>query len=249
MTNISFKIIYIIFATDFIIMSKCQSCIIKKFTGLHALGHDELKCISDSKTSKEFKKGDIIFDEGEHLNGIYCVRYGIAKVSKLSTNGKDQIIKFVSNGEVLGQRSIIANEPTNLRAIAVNDMSSCFIPKSIILENLRKNPNFSIEMLQNLAHELKEADDVIVNISQKSVKQRIAETLLHLEESFGVDNDGFMIIQLSREDISNIVGTATESCIRMLSELKKEKLIETSGKKIKINKTKTMQNLAEGIQG
>ncbi len=229
-------------------MSKCEHCIIKKFTGLQTLNNEELKNLSDSKVTRDFKKGDIIFDEGEHLNGIYCVRYGIAKVSKLSTNGKDQIIKFVSNGEVLGQRSIIAKEPTNLRAIAVNDMSTCFIPKNIILDNLRENPSFSIDMLQNMAHELKEADDVIVNISQKSVKQRIAETLLHLEDSFGVDNEGFMIIQLSREDISNIVGTATESCIRMLSELKKEKLITTSGKKIKINDPNTMQKLAEGIQ-
>ncbi len=228
--------------------NECERCIIRKFTGLQTLNTEELKCISDSKVTKSFNKGDVIFEEGEHLKGIYCVKHGITKLSKLSTNGKDQIIKFVSNGEVLGQRSVIAEEPTNLRAVAVNDMNTCFIPKAIILDNLHNNPDFSIEMLHNLAHELKEADDVIVNISQKSVKQRIAETLMHLEESFGVDNEGFMIIQLSREDISNIVGTATESCIRMLSELKKEKLITTSGKKIKITDVSTLQKLAEGIQ-
>ena len=228
-------------------MSKCESCIVRKFTGLNTLSSEELKCISDGKTSRTFKKGEVIFDEGENLKGIYCVRNGIAKLSKLSTNGKDQIIKFVSNGEVLGQRSVIAQEPTNLRAVAVNDMNSCFIPKNIILDNLHSNSDFSLEMLHNLAHELKEADDVIVNISQKSVKQRIAETLLHLEESFGVDQEGFMIIQLSREDISNIVGTATESCIRMLSELKKEKLIATSGKRIQVTDVVKMRKLSEGI--
>ncbi len=228
-------------------MSKCESCIVRKFTGLNTLSTEELKCISDGKTSRTFKKGEVIFDEGENLKGIYCVRNGIAKLSKLSTNGKDQIIKFVSNGEVLGQRSVIAQEPTNLRAVAVNDMNSCFIPKKIILDNLHSNSDFSLEMLHNLAHELKEADDVIVNISQKSVKQRIAETLLHLEENFGVDHDGYMIIQLSREDISNIVGTATESCIRMLSELKKEKLIDTSGKRIQITDVVKMRKLSEGI--
>lgn len=230
-------------------MSKdCETCIIRKFTGLQTLTTEELKCISDGKTTRAFKKGEVIFEEGEHLKGIYCVRHGIIKLSKLSTNGKDQIIKFVSNGEVLGQRSVIAQEPANLRAVAVNDINSCFIPKKIILDNLHTNTDFSMEMLHNLAHELKEADDVIVNISQKSVKQRIAETLLHLEESFGVDSEGYMIIQLSREDISNIVGTATESCIRMLSELKKEKLISTSGKKIQITDVNTMQKLAKGIQ-
>lgn len=228
--------------------NKCEKCIVKKFTGLQTLTSDQLKGISDGKITRAFKKGDVIFDEGDHLKGIYCVRYGIAKLSKLSTNGKDQIIKFVSNGEVLGQRSVIAQEPANLRAVAVNDMDSCFIPKQIILDNLQNNASFTLELLQNLAHELKEADDVIVNISQKPVKNRIAETLLHLEDSFGVDHDGFMIIQLSREDISNIVGTATESCIRMLSELKKEKLIETSGKRIKIINRNILQKLGEGIQ-
>lgn len=227
--------------------NECERCIIKKFTGLQTLSDEELKCISDGKTTMSFKKGEIIFDEGEHLKGIYCVRHGIAKLSKLSTNGKDQIIKFVSKGEVLGRRSVIAKEATNLRAVAVNDMNTCFIPKKIILDNLHKNTDFSMEMLHDLAHDLKEADDVIVNISQKSVKQRIAETLLHLEENFGVDNEGYMVIQLSREDISNIVGTATESCIRMLSELKKEKLISTSGKKIQITDVKTMRKLAGGV--
>ena len=228
-------------------MSKCESCIVRKFTGLNTLSSEELKCISDGNTSRTFKKGEVIFDEGEHLKGIYCVRNGIAKLSKLSNNGKDQIIKFVSVGEVLGQRSVIAQEATNLRAVAVNDMNACFIPKKIILDNLHNNSDFSLEMLHNLAHELKEADDVIVNISQKSVKQRIAETLLQLKENFGVDHEGFMIIQLSREDISNIVGTATESCIRMLSELKKEKLIETSGKRILITDVNKMRKISEGI--
>ncbi len=227
---------------------KCERCIVRKFSSLNALTKDQLKDISIGKTSHTFKKGDVIFDEGENLKGIYCLRYGIAKLSKLSTNGKDQIIKFVSDGEVLGQRSVISREPANLRAVAINDIDSCFIPKNLILNNLENNPNFSLEILQNLAHELKEADDVIVNISQKPVKNRIAETLLHLKDSFGVDQEGFMIIQLSREDISNIVGTATESCIRMLSELKKEGFIVTSGKRIKITNKVALQKLAEGIQ-
>ena len=245
MTNISFLFFYIIFV---LMSNKCESCIVRKFTGLQVLTKEQLKDVSEGKTTHTFKKGDVIFDEGEHLKGIYCVRYGIAKLSKLSTNGKDQIIKFVSDGEVLGQRSVIAKEPANLKAIAINDMDSCFIPKKLILNNLQINASFSLDLLQNLAHELKEADDVIVNISQKPVKNRIAETLLHLKESFGVDQEGFMVIQLSREDISNIVGTATESCIRMLSELKKEGFIETSGKRIKITNKIALQKLAEGIQ-
>jgi len=228
-------------------MSFCEKCIVRKFSGLKTLNTEELEQISKNKTSLSFQKGELIFDEGEYLKGVYCVRHGISKLTKLSSNGKDQIIKFVSNGEVLGQRSTIANEPTNLKAIALNDMEVCFIPKNYFLENIKKNPRFSMEMLQDLAHELKEADDVIVNMSQKPVKQRIAETILHLENSFGLDEEGFLLIRLSREDISNIVGTATESCIRLLSTLKKEGLISTSGKRIMITNKETLQQVAEGL--
>ena len=227
-------------------MSKCHNCIVRKFNVINVLNGEEIKELN-TKVSKEYKKGDILFEEGEHLNGVYCVRNGIAKLSKLSNNGRDQIVKFVSNGEVLGQRSVIAQEPANLSAIAVNDMSVCFIPKSYIIESLENNPKLSYELLKDMAHDLKEADNVIVNMSQNPVKQRLAEVLLHLKESFGLDDDGYLLIKLSREDISNIVGTATESCIRLLSELKKEGFITTSGKKIKIKDNSKLKQIARGI--
>jgi CRP-like cAMP-binding protein len=211
------------------------------------MNNGQLKELSNSKTSKTFKKGDVLFEEGEHLNGVYCVRSGIAKLSKLSNNGRDQIVKFVSNGEVLGQRSIIAKEASNLSAVAVNDLSVCFIPKNYIIDNLENNPKFSYEFLKEMAHDLKEADNVIVNMSQNPVKQRLAEVLLHLKENFGLDDDGYLLIKLSREDISNIVGTATESCIRLLSELKKEGYITTSGKKIMIMDNSKLKQIARGI--
>ena len=97
------------------------------------MSKEELKKVSDSKTTKTVKKGDPIFEEGDKLNGVYCVRNGVSKLSKLSANGKDQIVKFASKGEVLGQRSVISQESTNLSAIAVDDMEVCFIPKESCL--------------------------------------------------------------------------------------------------------------------
>jgi len=228
-------------------MSKCESCIIRKFNAMRAFSNEELKQLSDQKTTKSYKKGEVIFEEGDYLKGVYCVRYGISKLSKLSPNGKDQIIKFVSNGEVLGQRSVVAQESANLKAVAINDMEVCFIPKEFILKSLKSNPDYTVELLRDMAHELKEADDVIVNMSQKPVKQRVAEALLHLKNNFGEDKDGFLNITLSREDIANLVGTATESCIRILSEYKKEQLLETAGKKIKLLNPSKLKHIAHGV--
>jgi CRP/FNR family transcriptional regulator len=226
---------------------RCENCIVRQFNALRAMSKEELKRVSDSKITKTFKKGQSIFEEGEKLNGVFCVREGVSKLSKLSANGKDQIVKLASKGEVMGQRSVIAEESANLSAVAVSDMEVCFIPKEGIMESLHKNPDFTVEVLRHMAHDLREADDVIVNMSQKSVKQRVAEAFLYLGESFGEDSEGFLSVTLSREDIANVVGTATESCIRIISEFKKKGYIKTSGKKIGVANEKKLRDLVEGF--
>jgi CRP-like cAMP-binding protein len=216
-------------------MGTCEQCIIKQFNSLKALTKDELLRISNCKTTRMIKRGEIIFSEGDKINGVYCVKDGICKLSKLSENGKDQIVKLNFKGDIMGQRSIIGEESSNLTATALNDMEVCFIPKSEILEDLERNPNFSLDILKQMAHDLKDSDNTIVNMAQKSVKRRLADTLLYMHSNFGVDKDFYLNVVLSREDYANIVGTATESAIRILSQFKNEGLISTSGKQIKIN--------------
>jgi len=227
--------------------SRCENCIIRQFNSLRAMSKEELKKVSDSKISKTLKKGEAIFQEGEKLDGVFCVRDGVSKLSKLSENGKNQIVRLASKGEVMGQRAVIAEESTNLSAIAVSDMEVCFIPKEAISNTLDTNPNFAVEVLRHMAHDLREADDVIVNMSQKTVKQRMAEAFLYLKKNYGEDAEGFLTLTLSREDYSNVVGTATESCIRIISEFKKKGLIKSSGKKIGIADERKLLELVEGF--
>ncbi len=215
-------------------MSKCEQCIVREFNSLKALTRDELVRISACKTGKTIRKGEVIFEEGETLNGIYCVRDGVCKLTKLSENGKDQVVKLVVKGGLLGKRSLVTEQKTNLSAVALNDMEMCFIPKSEIMTDLEKNPNFSMDVLKRMGEDLKESDQSIVNMAQKSVKRRMAETLMYIHDNFGVDENGFMSIVISREDYASIVGTATESAIRILSQFKKQGYISTSGKQIKI---------------
>lgn len=211
------------------------------------MSKEELQQVSAKKSTKKIKKGESLFEEGDKLKGVYCVREGVSKLSKLSANGKDQIVKLATKGEVMGQRSVIAEESANLSAVAVNDMEVCFIPKEVIVNTLHKNPNFTFEVLRHMAHDLREADDVIVNMSQKTVKQRIAEAFLYLKNNYGEDEKGFLILTLSREDIANVVGTATESCIRIISEFKKHGLLKSSGKKLGIADEKKLKDLVDGF--
>ncbi|UGS22160.1 Crp/Fnr family transcriptional regulator [Flavobacterium cyclinae] len=215
-------------------MGKCEQCIVRQFSSLKALNKDELLRMAECKTSYTIKKGEPIFEEGEVINGIYCVKEGVSKLSKLSENGKDQIVKLVKPGELLGQRSMISDEPANLSAVALEDMEVCFIPKSEVMQFFTQNNQFSMNVMRTICDDLKGADDHMVNMAQKNVKQRLAETLIYLEETFGKNEDGTLRIQLSREELAGMIGTATESCIRLLSELNKSDYIELIGKKIKL---------------
>jgi len=224
-------------------MGKCEQCIIKQFNSMKSLTKDELIRISSCKVSRKIKKGEVIFEEGEMINGVYCIREGICKLSKLSENGKDQIVKMVVKGQLLGQRSLITEECTNLQAVAISDMKVCFIPKSEIMTDLQTNLKFSLDVLKVMAKDLRESDDIIVNMAQKTVRKRLADVLIYLYNNFGVNADGTLSVLLSREDYANIVGTATESAIRIISQLKREHLISTKGKYIIIEDLAGLQRV------
>lgn len=225
-------------------MSKCELCIVREMSSLKTLTKDEITTLASCRTSQTIKKGEILFDEGDAVNGIYCIKDGICKMTKLSSNGKDQIVKLVKRGEILGQRSLISEEPANLSAVALEDMNVCFIPKNEVMTFINSNPQFAVSLMKTISHDLKEADDQMVSLAQKSVKERLADTLLHLEASFDVDNENCINVHLTREELAGMIGTATESCIRLLSEFKKDGLIELNGKKIEIKDKNKLKRIA-----
>ena len=226
-------------------MSKCEQCIVRQFSSLKALKKEELLKMADCKTSYTIKKGNPIFEEGETLKGIFCIKDGVCKLSKLSSNGKDQIVKLVKPGELLGQRSMISDEVANLSAVALEDMEVCFIPKMEIINFFNENNEFSMNLMRTICGDLKDSDDHMVSMAQKTVKARLAETLLYLHETFGKHEDDTLRIQLSREELAGMIGTATESCIRLLSDFKKLGLIELVGKKIVLKDVSKLKKLSE----
>ena len=164
---------------------------------------------------------------------------------KLGYNGRYQIIKLASSGDMIGQRSLVCDERTNLKAIALNSVTACFIPKAQFKEWLLTNSKLSFCMLKFIASDLKKADDSVMKMAQKSLKQRLSELLLYSQDQFGVDSNGFLNINFSRKDYANLVGTSPESAIRMLSNLNKAELIQIKGKQIKILKPMALKKTAE----
>lgn len=228
-------------------MGKCEQCIVRQLNSLKELTKDELIKMSNCKTSRTIKKGEVLFDEGEYINGVFCIKEGVCKISKRSDNGKEQIVHLIKRGDLLGERSLINEEVSNLKATALNDMEICFIPKQEIINDLNKNQNFTLSVLKNMANSLKNADNLIVDMALKTAKQRLAHLLLYLDDKFNENSEGAIDINLSREDIGSIIGTATENTIRLLSELKKKKIINLKGKHIYILNSLELEKVSKGF--
>lgn len=209
-----------------------------------SLDQETYDLASNSLKEKNYKKGECIFDDGEFPKGVYFITKGTIKLSKSGTFGKDQILRFIKEGDLVGYRSILSGEDFQARAEAMNDVSATFVPAAVFLKLLEQDPKISYAMLQKIAYELGESSKTITFLAQKTVRERLAEVLLLLEYKLGADQEGYIKISLTREEIANLVGTATESAIRLISEFKSDKLIQTDGRKIKIINHEKLRKLA-----
>lgn len=198
------------------------------------LNSKELDLLPLDDGTINFKRSEIIYEEGTRINGFYCVVKGIIKIYKTGFDGKDQIIRFAKPGDIMGFRSTITGEMACTTTKAIEDASLCFVPGDLVRSFVKSNGEFAMDLLQLACNELGEANDYITDIAQKTVRERLAEVLIHLKWSFNLDNENFLQISLTREELANLVGTATESVIRLLSEFKQDRLIELHGRRIKI---------------
>ncbi|MEI6507707.1 MAG: Crp/Fnr family transcriptional regulator [Bacteroidota bacterium] len=215
----------------------CEECGAYNISIFSNCTPEQMDKITASKTCSHYKKGQHIFYVDNIPLGVYCICKGIVKLVKTNNDGKEQILRFAQQGEFLGYRALIADEPLVSTAICIEDTIACFIPRKQFIEIMDENSSVSKHLLKSLSHELGVVEERVQSMAQKSVRERVAETLLFLHATFKSDSkqdDSVISITLPREDIANIVGTATETVIRLLSEFKTVKLIAFEGKKIKI---------------
>lgn len=225
----------------------CETCLFSQKTIFSTLNQEELDLVNYEKTCNIYKRGSIILNEGNHSNGFFCVTSGIVKLYKTGIDGKEQIIRFAKKGDVFGYRSILSEELAALSAKVIQDATLCFIPATMLVDLVKRNNAFSMSLMQRTCRELGEANRYILDIAQKTVRERLAEVLLLLKESFGLDAELILQISLTREELANIVGTATESVIRLLSEFKQDQLIEIKGRKIKLINLKGLEKVANNF--
>lgn len=216
---------------------KCTQCDHKK-SGVSifcTLTMPEIEDISEHKRNLFFKKGQLIFSEGNQPHGIFCIYSGKVKIHKMGDEGKDQIVRLAKSSNIIGYRSIFNNNTYYASATAIEDTEVCFISKTFITELIKNNNTLTFTLMNLLSEDLKRAEERIIHMAQKHVRERIAEALLLLNEAYGFREDGKTIDStLTRREIANIAGTTTETSIRVLSDFDKDKIIQLNGKDIKI---------------
>jgi len=222
----------------------CDKCSLEIGSIFRHLTHDEVDMLNFEKEFRQYKRGEILYIEGNRISGFFCIHNGIIKIFKTGLDGKEQIIRFAKPGDIIAYRSVLSNEVACTSARVIEDSKVCFIPAEILISFVKSNSTFAHELLKLACHELGEANSYITDIAQKTVRERLAEILLLLMNDFGIDDQNYLQISLTREELANIVGTATESVIRLLSEFKTDRLVELNGRRIKILNSKSLEKIS-----
>ncbi|NDV69047.1 Crp/Fnr family transcriptional regulator [Dysgonomonas sp. 25] len=193
----------------------------------------------------EFKKNQVIYDEEEIPQDLMCLCRGKVKIYKDGVGGRSQIIRMIRPTQYFGYRAYFAKEPYVTAAAAFEPSTVCFIPMNIIESLVVNNAKLGLFFIRELSTDLGIADERVVNLTQKHIRGRLAESLLFLMDNYGLEEDGVTIsIYLSREDLANLSNMTTSNAIRTLSNFVDEHLIALDGRKIKIRDAETLRKIS-----
>lgn len=210
----------------------CETCDKER-----CLIHNYSKNLLENKTRQnsiiKCKKGQQFIIEGAPVNGLFFIKKGIVKVFRTGINGREQIVRFAKDCEIIGHRGFGTQEYYSIGAIALKDIELYYFSKEHLQKVLLENPKLSYEMMLFYANELNRSENKVKSISQMTVRERVIDTLLYIKRKFG-DLRGFLNLPLSRKEYADYAGTTEEQVIRVFSALKKENLIIAKGKKIGI---------------
>ncbi|HET9434316.1 MAG TPA: Crp/Fnr family transcriptional regulator [Chitinophagaceae bacterium] len=201
---------------------------------LTELPSDDFELLTANKTQQFYKKGETIFREGGYPSGIFYITEGKVKKYKLDKDGREQIIYVANTGELLGYHAILSEDRYPDSAAALEESKIAFIPREDFLETLLQSEVLSRRLLKTLSHEFAVLANSLTMFAQKSVRERLALQLIVIREKYKVNFKAGMPVEInmSRDDLASLVGTARENVVRVLSEFKEDGILETKGRTI-----------------
>ncbi len=225
------------------LLPNCVECPHKRHTLIANCPLSVIEELNAIKSHRFLKKGEALFNEGEQPLALYVLYQGELKLTVFSGQGKEQILRIILPGEIVGYRSLIAETRYRASAIALMPSQVCIIPKDFFKQTLLKNPKVAMAMMQKLSSDLGRMQERLNQLVQKSVVERLAEALLILHQ-YNKEKYGKDYIDISMKDLASFIGSARETTSRTLSEFKAENLIRTEGRKIYIVNPQKLEFIA-----
>jgi CRP/FNR family transcriptional regulator len=217
--------------------SLCQSC-----------NREWLPAIDANRKIYQFKKGEQLFTEGDEVKGMFYIHSGLVKVHKRWDEEKEMILRFAKGGAIVGHRGLGSDTIYPVSATALSTTEVCFIDLEFFTATVKVNTDYLYQLMMFFAAELKESEKRMRNLAHMSTKGRIAYALTSLKEKFGIDNDGFLNIVLSRQDLASYTGTTYETLFKMMNEMHAEAILRFVEKKIAILDITKLARIYEGQQ-
>jgi len=205
----------------------CSNCMSRSNSLLGGLCSTEIQDLEHHRACNFYKKHQSLFLEGSFPRGVFCINQGKVKIFKRGDEGKEQIIHIAKQGEMVGFRAMFSGDAYNVAAETLEESNICFIAKDDFINMMDTNATLRNGIIKELSKELSDRASFITNMAQKSVRERLAFALILLKTVYEPDP-----INLSREDMANFVGTATETLIRLLKDFKEEGIIEVQTRKL-----------------
>ncbi len=173
-----------------------------------------------------------LIHEGSPVHGVYFIQSGKIKVYKEALRDKSQVVRLAKSGDILGYEVFGGEAQYPVSAITLAESLVCFIPSGLYLSLLKYNSELSIRVMFHYAEELRRTETRLRNMALMTVREKVADALLTISDTFGVSDDGALDVAITRKDIAEIAGTNSEQVSRYISEFKSEGILDTDGKKI-----------------
>lgn len=204
------------------------------------------KRLVENSTKSNYKKGEIIYKEGDKPTGLIFLSKGKVKIFKEGVGGRDQIVRMAKQNGFIGFRALFAKQNYLATAEAIDESEIVTIEKNILFDVLEENGKFALKIIKFLASELGFSNTRTVTLTQKHIRGRLAEALLFLKDTYGFEEDSTTLkVYLSREDLANLSNMTTSNAIRTLSAFSQENVIGLEGRKIKILDINTLEHISE----
>jgi len=211
-----------------------------------ALAPAERELVLANMQVEEYKKNELIYDEGDKPTHLLCLVSGKVKIYKDGVGGRPQIVRMANAVEYFGYRAAFSNENYVTAAAAFEPSVIASIPIDLVRQLILRNPQLGWFFVQQLAIALGKSDARTVGLTQKHIRGRLAESILFLKESYGMEEDGQTLnAYLSREDMANLSNMTTSNAIRTLSVFAQEKLIALDGRKLQILDEAALQKISK----